>query len=567
MTSILDSRDDDPAASPSQTSKLPSGCGSDAWWFIPTWRNHILYSSAYTGVIAMCWRSSSTLLLMDGSSRGDSGNNNDDNQNSSTTSILRNAVNCLLAGIAAYCLKNEVSYMIQRRNLPPGDSGLPIVGHLPPLMQNPEALYIKTIQTYGSMCTLNVMMTPVVVVTDEEDVRWALTQERKGTTKALILSQFRKLVGEESIMVKAGEEHKRLRKVFEPAFAPTAIGDYAAAIDTVTQQKLAQWADSGEFQEPREWALLALKVFYVCAFGEADEERLRKLIYLFENWTKGFNAQIPFRIPGTALAKAHKYKDELGLVLLEMVNEFKNKNPPDSPTAKTSVLGRLCYSVDEDGNLPSDTVLIDNLRFFLFAGFDTTKGSFAAISHFLKQHPKAEELLVAEVQKLKDEDAVLDVDQLKNEAPILNAVMAEAWRLSAPLSNHSTIAVEDLEYKGYSIPKGTYIAIDIHAHAQLNNGLYPSAEKFVLERWLPSDHPLYDPAKANTAKIDYNVMSSKFRTFNHGPHMCLGAHFAKLEVRIVLTRLFQSYKLEIRNETASNFPLKQRLNEFKLTKL
>jgi cytochrome P450 len=538
--------------------ELPSASssGSSCTGWFPTWRNHLFHSSVYAVVIAMCWRSSE---VGKGSSSSSSNNNH--------ATILHTAANCIIAGIAGYCLKSELSYMIQRRNLPPGDSGLPIVGHLPGLMDNAEAMTVKRIKKYGSICTFNIMMTPVVCVTDEEDVRWALMQERKGRSKALILPHFRKLLGEESIMVKSGEDHKRLRKIFEPAFTPMAIRDYAAAIDFEAQKKLAQWCDSGEFQEPREWALLAMRIFFVCAFGEADDERMKKLAYLFENWVDGFNAPIPMKIPGTLLARAHGFKDELGNVLKEMIHEFKEKNPPDSTAAKTSVLGRLCYAVDDDGNMPTETVLIDNLRFFLFAGFDTTKASFGGMSHYLKKHPKVEELLVKEVQNFKGDAAVLDVDQLKNEAPILNAIMAESWRLTAPLNSHSTVATEDLEYKGYFIPKGTFISIDIHAHAQMNNELYPEAEKFVFERWLPKDHPLYEPDKANTTEIDYNVMSSKFRTFNHGPHMCLGAHFAKLEVRIVLTRLFQSYKLEIRNETVTTFPTKQLLNEFKLTKL
>ena len=77
---------------------------------------------------------------------------------------------------------------------------------------------------------------------------------------------------------------------------------------------------------------------------------------------------------------------------------------------------------------------------------------------------------------------------------------------------------------------------------------------------------MYDESKANREEIDYNTMSSKFRTFNLGPHMCLGGHFAKLEVRIVLTRLFQKYSLEIADKRLIMFPTKQHLNDFKLTK-
>ena len=114
------------------------------------------------------------------------------------------------------------------------------------------------------------------------------------------------------------------------------------------------------------------------------------------------------------------------------VEEFKAQNPPESEASQKSVLGRLVYSVDDDGNPPTEAQLIDNIRFILFAGFDTTKSSFGAISLYLSEHPKVYELLVEEVQTFADP---LDFDELKA-APILNAVLAETWRLNAPLNSH-----------------------------------------------------------------------------------------------------------------------------------
>ena len=133
------------------------------------------------------------------------------------------------------------------------------------------------------MCTFCSFMFPIVLLTKDEDVHWTITQERKGKTKAFALPHRQRLLGEEAIMMKSGDEHKKLRKIFEPAFTPLAIRDYTGAIDTITKEQLAKWASSGEWQTPREWALLAMRIFFVCAFGEADEARMARLAYLFEN--------------------------------------------------------------------------------------------------------------------------------------------------------------------------------------------------------------------------------------------------------------------------------------------
>jgi len=417
------------------------------------------------------------------------------------------------------------------------------------------------------MYTVRIFHFPVVVVTNDDDVQWANALERKGIACAHALPHLRVLLGQESIMMKSGDEHKRLRKVFEPAFTPLAIRDYAQTMDDIAQEQLTKWCNSNEFQTPREWALLAMKIFFVCAFGHADQEFMTKLAYLFENWVDGFRGIVPLPISGTRYGRGLSFKNELGDLLKQMISDFKIQNPPESKAAKTSVMGRLCYAVDENGKAPTEEQLVDNLRFFLFAGFDTTKASFGGISHFPKQNTKAEALLVEEVQKFPQDDGIpLNVDEMKNEAPILNAVLAETWRLTAPLGSHSVVLTEDVEYKGYRMPKGCKIATDIQGHNVGNHERYPRANKFHFERWLPKDHVHYNPDVANRDVIDYNVMNSKFRSFNMGSHMCLGGHFAKLEVRIVIIRLLQKYSFEIRNEKVVHFPVKQLLNDFKITR-
>ena len=85
--------------------------------------------------------------------------------------------------------------------------------------------------------------------------------------------------------------------------------------------------------------------------------------------------EIPVDHPGGSLRKGHQFKNRLGEPLLGMVNEFNMQHPEGSGKSSHSVLGRLCYSADENGNKPSETALIDNLRFLMFAGLDTTKGT------------------------------------------------------------------------------------------------------------------------------------------------------------------------------------------------
>jgi cytochrome P450 len=226
------------------------------------------------------------------------------------------------------------------------------------------------------------------------------------------------------------------------------------------------------------------------------------------------------------------------------------------------MMGRLCYGVDDKGNTLSDIQLVTNLQFITFAGYDTTKGSFCAFARYLTEYPALRELLREEVKFFSEP---LNVDELKA-APLLNAFLAEACRMVSPLHAHQIEALTDIDFKGYKVRKGTVLMLDIqHYNMKEDGGRYRNPLEFRVERWLPEGHPLHDPTYFQ-AGIDYNVMSVKYRAFNFGNHMCLGGHFAKLEARVLLTRILQGYDIEVRNETLVKFPLRQYKNEFLLKK-
>ena len=506
---------------------------------IDTYRNHILNISLYAAIATPTLQSSLP-----------------------ANSIWDGLKVAMFGFVPLVCMFYEFKYMYMRRNMPPGDSGMPFFGHLVTfLKQGPQEFKVQRFRKYGTIFTHNLLMSPKVVVYTEEDARYLLTEERKGNLTPRILPHIKALLGDEAIMFQEAKSHRRLRKLFEPTFSIGAIQGYSQIIDDTTQHVLETWSSRNGFCSSQDWAILAMRLFFVCAFQTIDESLLETLHQLFDTWLKGFASAIPIVVPGSRLYKAHQARQELHDILLTTINNFKTENPPESDVAKTTMMGRLCYGVDDEGKTMTDTQLVTNTHFILFAGHDTTKGSFSAFVYYLTQYPKIRELLRQEVQTFAEP---LDPNELKA-APILNAFMAETWRMVPPVDSHNMGTNKDFLLKGYKIPKGTGVSIDIQAFNVMQDGLYKNPTEFRIDRWLPKDHPFHNPEYFQDG-VDYNVMSTKFRAFAFGCHMCLGAHFAKLEARIVLTRLLQKYDIEIQNNKMTKFPLMQYNNEFKLTR-
>lgn len=142
-------------------------------------------------------------------------------------------------------------------------------------------------------------------------------------------------------------------------------------IDQVMLRLLREWADDG-VQTSDVFKMCSLRLFFVAAFGrENDAGYLEKFYEEFKIFKKGLFHLLPYRIPGTQFAKSMEARDRLVVTIEEMITQFKKENSPESERGKTTMMGRACYGLDEDGNpMPMD-YLKHSILNMVFAGHGT----------------------------------------------------------------------------------------------------------------------------------------------------------------------------------------------------
>jgi cytochrome P450 len=112
--------------------------------------------------------------------------------------------------------------------------------------------------------------------------------------------------------------------------------------------------------------------------------------------------------------------------------------------------------------------------------------------------------------------------------PYLDQVLNETLRLYPPIHLGSRITAQDVEFKGFQIPRGRRVLYSIFlTHRDPRFWQEPSA--FKPERFCKG---------SNKERPPY-----VFLPFGGGPRNCIGMAFAQVEARLILTRILQRYRL------------------------
>jgi cytochrome P450 len=158
---------------------------------------------------------------------------------------------------------------------------------------------------------------------------------------------------------------------------------------------------------------------------------------------------------------------------------------------------------------------------YILTGFDTTASGIYWTVAMLLQNAGALARVREETSGRHDEELAA--------LPYLRAVVQEALRLYPPVWYVGREAVEDTTLRGYPVPKGSFaIASPYVVHR--NPALWPDPAAFTPERFLPGASPK-PPVRA-------------YMPFGLGGRICIGLHFAHVEIAMVVGALVRDHQLE-----------------------
>lgn len=370
-----------------------------------------------------------------------------------------------------------------------------------------------------------------------ESVQFAFSQknasfQRKSPQMRYALAP---LLGD-GLFISDGATWKTRRKIVAPIVHISKVPEFAPVMVEAATEMRERWgatAQGATIDVLAESAKLTAEIICRTLFGrKLGEDYAGQIVRGFSNYQRAIGQidlisflGLPDWFPRWQSRRVHHNVEQIHAVLDEVVASARARAGMGEP----SVINHLFEARDENGAPLDKEALRNEIAVLFMAGHETTANTLAWTWYLLSQAPEVEAKLHAELDSvLGDRPAgIADVPQLV----YTRAILDEALRLYPPVPILPREAVQNEEFHGVRIPKGSLLFVVpwlLHRHRKL----WELPDHFIPERFLPE----------NAAKI------SKFAyvPFSIGPRICAGANFGLTEAILCLATLAQKFQLRLK---------------------
>ncbi|WP_439664026.1 cytochrome P450 [Lentzea sp. HUAS TT2] len=307
--------------------------------------------------------------------------------------------------------------------------------------------------------------------------------------------------GPTSLIVSDGEDHKRRRRIVQPALAHRQIAEYTPIMRANAEATIDAWRPGETVDAYQEFRRAIRHSTIHALFGErlAQESdffgaHLQVLINLIDRNPTVVTLLRTMRAP--AWRNAMRARRAVDARVYQAIEE----------TRQGGTAGDVLTSLVQGDGL-SDLEVRDQIVTLIAAGYETTSGAMAwAVFNLLRHNGVWER-------------AQQDDDYLAN-------VINETLRLYPPAVVSARVATQQFEFAGKKIKQGAFLLYSPYVTHRLAE-VFPDPLKFDPDRWETKPGP------------------HEFLPFGGGPHRCVGAGLATAELTVMLKALLQRPKPEL----------------------
>ncbi|KAI3945171.1 hypothetical protein MKW92_052298 [Papaver armeniacum] len=420
--------------------------------------------------------------------------------------------------------KNGSYFGKKKKILPPGEMGLPWIGETLEFYraQKKNRIFEEFIQPrtakHGAIFKTRLMGSPTVLVSGASANRFFLSNEFKLVVSSWPSSSVQ-LMGKNSIMEKQGDRHRSIRAVIATSLNSVGLEKLVPKLCSSVEDHLnTSWVGKDIISLYRSTKLLTFSVVFECLLGIKVENGM---LEMFERVLEGVFAP-PVEFPGSKFWRAKRARTGIEKMLVEIVRTRKNEMELEQNVKGGGggeedgmLLSRLIASLIR-GEISEDEV-VDNVVLLVFAAHDTTSFAIAMVCRMLAHHPNCYKQLLqehVEIMGSRKPGETLTLDDTQK-MKYTWQVTRESMRLFPPIFGSFRKAIVDIDYQGFTIPKGWKILWTTYG-THLDEDIFK------------------DPLSFDPSRFEEPVPPYVYVPFGGGPRMCAGYQLARLNILVFM---------------------------------
>jgi cytochrome P450 family 135 len=376
---------------------------------------------------------------------------------------------------------------------------------------------------YGETFTLRVLRAgELVFISDPPSLKRLFGADRRNTIAPGRNVVLRPILGDRSLLLQEGEEHLRRRKLMLPPFHGERMRAYEAVMSRATDREIDSWPVGSEFKLHPSMQAITLEVILSAVFGVEEGARRDSLRANLIGILATTRSPAAIGMTIDRMRRLPRYRRVAEMVATAdriLFEEIAERRADPDLSDREDILSMLVAAHFDDGSEMSDAELRDQLMTLLMAGHETTATGLAWAFDLLFRAPE-------KLGRLRDEVVGGGGNGY------LDAVIKETLRIRPVVPFVGRELREAAELGGYHLPAGTVVMPAIYL-THTRPDLYPQPYEFRPERFL-----------------DEGPDTFGWIPFGGGTRRCIGAAFAELEMRVVLSTILRRATLRPASERA-----------------
>ena len=403
----------------------------------------------------------------------------------------------------------------------PDAPALPLLGHSLHFLYSPVETSLRLHDKHGPLFWISALGIRGVAMIGPDANQFVLRNQDEAFSNSQGWDFYIGKFFRRGIMLLDFDEHRFHRGIMQAAFKKPVLVQYLERMNPAIRLGIGRWRPQEGFLVLPHLKQLTLDIATDVFMGEALGPDADRINQAFVDCVRAGTALLRFPVPGGRWQR--------GLKARKVLEEFfRSRIAAKRASPGDDLFSRLCQAEDEQGRRFSDEDVVNHMIFLMMAAHDTSTITLSAIFYYLARHPEWQQRVRAESLALgKPGLAHEDLAGLES----ISLVMKESLRLIAPVHGIPRRTVKDVEFQGQHIPAGTFVFVS------------PMVTHHMAQWW--PDPKRFDPERFSAERGEHKRHPYQYVPFGGGAHMCIGLHFAEMQIKAVIHQVVQQWRWSV----------------------